>query len=82
MTHMAASDGETATSQGAVSHPPCPICAEGVLVPLNSLTFWACTTPACTYTISGSMSAITYYKGHAVAEKEEKGGKRWVKFSF
>ncbi|QDT15329.1 hypothetical protein [Alienimonas californiensis] len=81
MTHIAASDGETAAPAGDVSHPPCPSCGEGVLLPMSSLTYWVCTTPSCTYTISGMGSAVTYYKGHALAEPK-KDGKRWVEFRF
>ncbi|MFH5804534.1 hypothetical protein [Alienimonas sp. DA493] len=82
MTHLAASDGETTAPLGAVTHPPCPACGEGALLPLNSLLFWVCTTPSCTYTISGQGTAATYYKGHAVTETREKDGKRWIEFRF
>lgn len=82
MTHVTTSDGESVTPAGAVSHPPCPSCGEGMLVPLSSLTFWACTTPSCTYTISAYGASVTYYKGHAVTERKEKDGKRWVEFRF
>ena len=63
-------------------HPPCPACGEGYLLPLTMAGFYVCTQPACTYTISGSGTAVTYYKGHATAETKEKNGKRWVEFSF
>jgi len=82
MSQAAISDGETASPAGVVSHPPCPSCGEGVLIPMNSLTFWVCTTPACTYVISAYGASVTYYKGHALTEREEKSGKRWVKFNF
>ena len=66
----------------AQPHPPCPSCGDGFLLPMASATYYVCTAPGCTYTISGHGTSVTYYKGHATTEQKEKGGKRWVEFSF
>ena len=73
----AASEGSAETVAA-----PCPSCGEGHLLPMTAASFYVCTTPGCTYTISASGTAVTYYKGHANTETKEKGGKRWVEFSF
>ena len=80
MSVAAVMSAETAASAAAC--PPCPACGEGHLLGLHSGMVYVCTTPACTYTISANGTAMTYYKGHAVAETKEKGEKRWVEFKF
>ena len=74
-------DGETPAA-ARTAHPPCPACGDGFLVPLGMMAFYVCTQPGCTYTISAQGHTATYFKGHAVAETKEKGGKRWAEFKF
>ncbi|MEM9703105.1 MAG: hypothetical protein AAF907_11750 [Planctomycetota bacterium] len=82
--HTTTTDGLSTAAAAAGGFPPCPTCKDedGVLLPMNSGQFWVCTAPSCTYTISGYGAAVTYYKGHALTEKKEKSGKRWVEFKF
>ena len=69
-----------------MDHPPCPVCQKGHLLPMsglhNAFTFWVCSAPACAYVVSSSGTAVTYYKGSAVQQEKDKGGKRWTEFSF
>lgn len=78
----AASLSDAGVAPPPAGYPPCPSCRDGVLVTLHAGTAWVCTQPSCTYVISGNSHAITFHKGHAVTERKEKSGKRWVEFSF
>ena len=66
--------------------PPCPVCRSGRLLPLSTLhyplAYWVCSTPDCTYVVSGSAGAVTFHKGHALVEEKAKGDKEWVQFNF
>ena len=46
------------------------------------MAYWVCTSPDCSFTISGSEVAIRYFKGNAGQEARAKGEKTWTEFSF
>ena len=81
MSVATVTDGQP-VARTAVTHPPCPSCGDGYLLPLGMAAFWVCSAAGRTDTISAQGSSATYYKGHAVAETKEKGQKRWVEFNF
>jgi hypothetical protein len=69
-----------------MDHPSCPACQKGHLLPMSDLnsafSFWVSSAPTCAYVVSSSATAVTYYKGSAVQQEKDKGGKRWTEFSF
>ena len=66
--------------------PACPSCQRGQLIPMSlathPLAYWVCTSPDCSFTISGSEAPIRYFNGKAVREERAKGEKTWTEFHF
>lgn len=66
--------------------PVCRSCQRGHLIPMSlatqALAYWVCTSPDCSFTISGSEAAVRYFKGTAVREERAKGEKTWTEFQF
>ena len=66
--------------------PECPVCKNGHLLPLTgggvAITLWVCSSPKCAYVVSGGQTAQVFFKGTAVMQEKEKGGKKWTEFSF
>ena len=79
-------DGGLPFLEDAMEFPPCPVCAEGRLLPFSDdkrpFSFWVCSAPACGYAIGRNLTEQTYYKGTAAAQEKEKGDKRWTQYDF
>lgn len=64
----------------------CPECNAGFLLPMSQNTspyaYWVCSSKECRYTISQSLTGVTYYKGFASCEEKSKGTKEWREMSL